>query len=155
NFYTEDHLRLLTIIADHAAPAIENARQFEQTQELALTDPLTGLANARALSDHLKRQLSHSALFREPLTVLLGDLDHFTTVNDQLGHLAGDRVLREVGTALREAAGPEAFVSRYAGDEFVVVLAGADEVLAREAETNIRVALGDYLPDRRFGTEVK
>jgi diguanylate cyclase (GGDEF)-like protein len=151
NFYNEDHRRLLTIIADHAAPAIENARQFEQTQELAMTDALTGLANARALSEYLKRQLQNSAIFREPLAVLLIDLDHFKSVNDRLGHLAGDRVLCEVAAALQQAAGPEAFVSRYAGDEFVVVLPAADEVLAWETECNLRAALGTCLPDRRYG----
>jgi diguanylate cyclase (GGDEF)-like protein/putative nucleotidyltransferase with HDIG domain len=155
NFYTEDHRRLLTIIADHAAPAIDNARQFEQTQELAMTDALTGLANARALSEYLKRRLSHCAIFREPLAVLLVDLDHFKRVNDRLGHLAGDRVLSEVASALRGAAGAEAFVSRYAGDEFVIVLPGADELLAREVEENVRRALVDCQPDRRFGAELE
>lgn len=152
NFYTENQRRLLTIIADHAAPAIENARQFEQTQELAMTDSLTGLANARALSEHLKRQLAHSGIFREPFAVILVDLDHFKAVNDRLGHLAGDRVLVEVGAALRRAVGPEAFVARYAGDEFVVLLPGADATLAWEAATNLREVLRACAPDRRYGT---
>jgi diguanylate cyclase (GGDEF)-like protein len=155
NFYTEDHRRLLTIIADHAAPAIDNARQFEQTQELAMTDSLTGLANARALSEYLKRQLVNSSLFREPLAVLLVDLDHFKRVNDRLGHLAGDRVLAEAGAALREAAGLEGFASRYAGDEFVIVLPGADAALAQEVEANVRAALATSLPDRRFGADLE
>jgi diguanylate cyclase (GGDEF)-like protein len=83
--------------------------------------------------------------------VLLIDLDHFKSVNDRLGHMAGDRVLCEVAASLRQAAGAEAFVSRYAGDEFVVVLPGADVVLAWEVERNLRAAPGACLPDRRYG----
>jgi putative nucleotidyltransferase with HDIG domain len=104
DFYTAEHLRLLTIVADHAVTAVENARQFERTRELAMTDALTGLPNARALAWRLTREIEACGREGRPLALVLIDMDNFKVVNDRLGHVAGDRALRDVAEILvREA----------------------------------------------------
>jgi GGDEF domain-containing protein len=182
HFYTEEHLRLLTIVADHAVSAIENARCFERTRELALTDALTGLPNARALASRLARAIGACggdkpagdgrlppddpspempAADKQPLALVLIDMDNFKVVNDRLGHVVGDRVLRDVAEILVREAGasrtpdPEPntpFVSRYAGDEFVVVLPGADRAQARAVAAGIQRRLLEYRLNEAPGT---
>jgi diguanylate cyclase (GGDEF)-like protein/putative nucleotidyltransferase with HDIG domain len=145
HLYTEEHLRLLTIIADHAVTAIDNARRFEHTRELAMTDALTGLPNARALAARLAREIEHSQREGTPLAIVLIDLDNFKLVNDRLGHVAGDRALRDVGRILSREAGDGGFVSRYAGDEFVAVLPGAGRGIAERLASRFRLSLSEHL----------
>lgn len=94
------------------------------------TDPLTGLGNRRRLDAELDERLWRCRRGPEPFTVLLLDVDHFKTHNDAFGHPAGDAVLRELGTLLREALRPRDTAIRYGGEEFAVLLHGVD---ARQA----------------------
>jgi len=103
------------------------ARQGDELSRLAFQDPLTGLANRSLLNDRLEHALS---VRRRPVDVLLLDLDEFKTVNDVLGHAAGDALLVEVAQRLRDCAGPAATVARLGGDEFTIVLEGADDAEA-------------------------
>lgn len=91
-------------------------------QELARTDALTGCLNRRALFERLGRELDRARRYQHNLTVILVDLDEFKLVNDNHGHVAGDRVLAAVGDALRREARAVDLVGRYGGDEFVLVL---------------------------------
>lgn len=99
----------------------ERKQAQRQLEELAYSDPLTGLAN-RAL---FKRQLASvlDACFRQgsAASLMLIDLDRFKEVNDSLGHAAGDELLTRVAIRLRDALGPEAFIARLGGDEFAVI----------------------------------
>jgi diguanylate cyclase (GGDEF)-like protein/PAS domain S-box-containing protein len=102
----------------------ERRRAEDRLRHAALHDPLTGLPNRAALLEHLDRVLAEPGA-RIALSFL--DLDGFKVVNDSLGHAAGDEVLCEVGTRLRKCAGPEAFVARFGGDEFVFSVPACDE----------------------------
>ena len=102
----------------------ERRRAEDRLRHAALHDPLTGLPNRAALLEHLDRALAEPGS-RIALSFL--DLDGFKVVNDSLGHAAGDEVLCEVGTRLRKCAGPEAFVARFGGDEFVFSVPAIDE----------------------------
>jgi diguanylate cyclase (GGDEF)-like protein/PAS domain S-box-containing protein len=102
----------------------ERRRAEDRLRHAALHDPLTGLPNRAALLEHLDRALAEPGA-RIALSFL--DLDGFKVVNDSLGHAAGDEVLREVGTRLRKCAGPEAFVARFGGDEFVFSVPACDD----------------------------
>jgi diguanylate cyclase (GGDEF)-like protein/putative nucleotidyltransferase with HDIG domain len=144
HLYTEEHQRLLTIVADHAATAIENARRFEQTRELALTDALTGLPNGRALASRLTQEIEVCRRGEQQLALVLMDLDNFKEVNDRLGHVAGDRVLREVAGILAQEVGEVGFVTRYAGDEFVIVLPGATRSRAMTLASRIQRELAEH-----------
>ncbi len=88
----------------------------------ARTDPLTGVYNRRFLEEFLHREMARSRRSRQPLSVLLLDLDGFKAFNDEFGHLEGDRVLAAVAASLRDAVRTTDVVARYGGDEFVVVL---------------------------------
>jgi diguanylate cyclase (GGDEF)-like protein/putative nucleotidyltransferase with HDIG domain len=146
HFYTEEHQRLLTIVADHAAAAIENARCFEETRELALTDALTGLPNGRALAARLAEEIDDCRRDDRSLGLVLLDLDNFKEVNDRLGHVTGDRVLREIAAILTAEVAQAGFVCRYAGDEFVVVLPGATAARAMAVAAALKRAVADHRP---------
>ncbi len=112
-----------------AVAAIEKAHDFatvvndrERLEQLASTDALTGCLNRRALSDALERELDRARRYSLVLTILMVDLDHFKWINDTLGHLVGDMVLRQLGDLLRREVRSVDAVARYGGEEFVIVL---------------------------------
>jgi diguanylate cyclase (GGDEF)-like protein/putative nucleotidyltransferase with HDIG domain len=100
---------------------------------LALTDPLTGLGNHRHFHERLERELRHAHEKRLPLTLCLVDVDDFKRINDRFGHPAGDRVLSQIASRLRQTG--EAF--RLGGDEFALLLPGYDENAALTAATSV------------------
>ena len=91
-------------------------------EELATTDALTGLLNRRALLDRLAGEVDRARRFKSQLSLLMVDLDHFKTVNDRHGHLAGDEVLRKVASLLSGIVRSIDVVARYGGEEFVIAL---------------------------------
>ena len=120
--YTQDDLRLLDILLDLVATAVTNAKLFAQTQQLALTDGLTGLALRRPFLEQLTRELARAHRNREPVSMLLLDVDHFKAFNDTFGHTAGDHLLQQLAEVLRTVAPPGAVHARYGGEEFAVLL---------------------------------
>jgi diguanylate cyclase (GGDEF)-like protein len=122
-FYRDDHRRLLDRVCEQAAAVIHNAMVFEQTHEASLTDPLTTLPNTRFMVNHLARELSRAERGGTEVSLLVMDLNDFKEINDTFGHHVGDRALREVAQVLRGAIRPYDVCVRYAGDEFIVVLA--------------------------------
>ena len=120
-FRPED-LTLLGTLADYAAIAIENARNFQRVEELTITDDLTGLYNARHLQHMLDFELIRSARHKLEFSVIFLDLDYFKAVNDQYGHLAGSRLLSEIGALVASMLRKLDVGTRYGGDEFVILL---------------------------------
>jgi diguanylate cyclase (GGDEF)-like protein/PAS domain S-box-containing protein len=113
----EEHLR------DYQQELLDMAQRMET---LAITDMLTGVGNRRALEEQLRARVAHSQRHRGALSVLLIDVDHFKAFNDQYGHLAGDRVLREVAQRIVACVRTEDVVARYGGEEFAVLLPDTD-----------------------------
>jgi diguanylate cyclase (GGDEF)-like protein len=103
--------------------------------ESATRDPLTGLFNRRWFAEQVEREVAWHRRHRRPLSMLLLDLDHFKTINDSFGHLAGDAVLRQLGAVCLRQCRTEDAMARYGGDEFVCLLretaAGGGAVVAR------------------------
>jgi diguanylate cyclase (GGDEF)-like protein len=112
-------------------------------REAARTDAKTGLANSSYWREVAEREISRARSGREPLAVLLIDIDHFKDVNDRYGHLTGDDILRAVATALTDGLRPRDFVGRFGGEEFVVLLTGSDLEQARHAAERIRLHVSD------------
>ncbi|MGB7217264.1 MAG: HD domain-containing phosphohydrolase [Vicinamibacterales bacterium] len=146
SIYTDDHRRLMDRISEQAAAVLHNSMVFERTQEDSLTDPLTGLPNTRFMFMHLTRELARAERHRSEVSLLVMDLDSFKDINDTYGHHVGDRALREVAGVLRAGIRPYDICIRYAGDEFIVVLAGCG---GEEAERK-RVELQQTIDSLRF-----
>jgi diguanylate cyclase (GGDEF)-like protein/putative nucleotidyltransferase with HDIG domain len=126
NEYTGDHLRLLTILANHAAVSIFNARLIERLAASARTDPLTGLANRRAFEQALEQRLATAV--PETFAVLMLDVDGLKQVNDARGHAAGDAVLKRVASVLSSDLRETDLATRWGGDEFLLLMPGVDQV---------------------------
>jgi diguanylate cyclase (GGDEF)-like protein/putative nucleotidyltransferase with HDIG domain len=154
DFYTDDHRRLLDRVSEQASAVIHNSIVFEQTQEDSLTDPLTGLPNTRFMFLHLSRELARAERMKSEVALLVMDLDNFKDINDTFGHGAGDRALREVARVLRAAIRPYDICIRYAGDEFVVVLAGCGAEESERKRVELQRAVEDVVFEPRPGRRV-
>jgi two-component system cell cycle response regulator len=106
--------------------------------ELAITDPLTGLYNRRYLDAHLRSTVARAKATGKPVCVLVFDIDHFKTVNDTYGHDAGDDVLREFSDRLRRGVRGIDLVSRYGGEEFLLVMPETDGAFAATVAERLR-----------------
>ena len=138
--YTGDHLRLMTILANQAAVSIQNARLIQRLATTARTDPLTGLANRRAFEQELEKRLSADE--GEPFSVIMLDVDGLKQVNDARGHAAGDAVLKRVAAVLTGQLRQADLVTRWGGDEFVLLMPGMDQVGAMSMARRITGTIG-------------
>ena len=152
NAFHDRHIRVGLYLANLAALSIERARVHAALEEQAITDGLTGLLNHRAVQDRLEAEISRSNREGRPLAVLMIDVDQFKLINDAHGHLIGDRTLQEVSKCLRRSVRISDHIGRYGGDEFLIVLPGAEQAEALIAAERIlqnaslaRVLIGDEL----------
>jgi diguanylate cyclase (GGDEF)-like protein len=151
NHYTEDHRRLLERIAEQAGAVIHNSIVFEQTQEDSLTDPLTALPNRRSMFVHLSRELSRAERLKSELAIVVMDIDDFKAINDTYGHNVGDHALREIAAVLQGALRPYDLCVRYAGDEFIVVLADCSREAAELKRRELQALIADIRVEVRAG----
>jgi two-component system cell cycle response regulator len=117
----------------------------------ATRDYLTQLWNRSAILEIMDRELARSEREGTPVGVVVADLDHFKTINDTYGHFAGDTALRQAALRMQECVRPYDSIGRYGGEEFVIVLPGADERTVRLQAERLRVAIRDtavVLPER-------
>jgi diguanylate cyclase len=126
---------------------------LSRSEERARTDTLTGLANRRALDEFLRK--AHTTAQRgEPLSVLMLDIDHFKTFNDNFGHGVGDQVLRLMAKVLREKVREQDLSARYGGEELVAVMPDANLAACAEIAERIRRSIADCKITRRSTGEV-
>jgi diguanylate cyclase (GGDEF)-like protein/putative nucleotidyltransferase with HDIG domain len=146
--FTTDHLRILLAVSGKMALSIENALKYQQAENSAITDYLTGLPNARSLFLQLDRELARCKRDDSSLTVMVSDMDGFKQINDRFGHLEGNRVLRLFAQALKDSCREYDYVARMGGDEFVVIAPGlAADTAGKKAEQMRALA-------RQAGSEV-
>jgi diguanylate cyclase (GGDEF)-like protein len=120
--FSKDDQHILSLFANHATIAMENAMLFEKVHELARTDTVTGLLNRRALREIGDYEVARARRLDHPIAVAMIDLDDFKAINDTYTHLVGDEVLREVARLFRENIRSIDIISRYGGDEFVLIM---------------------------------
>lgn len=130
NILQSSALQTLTFLATFSVVLVSSVgfvfmsrdRADENNRVLAALDPLTGVANRRSLIAALDRDVARAQRLREPMALMMVDIDHFKDVNDQYGHPAGDRVLCSVVNVLRQRVRAQDLVGRYGGEEFMVLL---------------------------------
>ena len=124
--YGEEHLRLLETVSLIASDAIHKSLRHAETETRAMTDPMTGLPNARSLQIHFEKESARAKRKENTFHLLMLDLDGFKAVNDNFGHKAGDQMLKEVARVIGEQLREYDFLARYAGDEFVAIIPETD-----------------------------
>jgi diguanylate cyclase (GGDEF)-like protein len=119
---------------------LEN-RRAQAMERLSLTDALTGLLNRSGMQHEATRRLARAAHQRLPVAAVLFDVDHFKRINDNHGHPAGDLVLRLLAERTRVALRPDELIARHGGEEFLVLLMGADAISAQATAERLRLAV--------------
>lgn len=150
--FEETERRLFGILASLIAASLANARKHRATEERASTDPLTQLANRQKFREFFAQQAALAKRSKQPLSLLIMDLDHFKKVNDTYGHPAGDAVLKQMAEILRAQCRETDLPTRYGGEEFVAVLVNTTRKDATRMAERIRKAVEGHafaLPDGR------
>ena len=130
--------QFLQHMAAVVAACIENARLHEEIKLVGLRDPLTGVNNRRFFDQRIDEEVSRAKRQKTPLSCLFVDLDHFKRVNDQHGHQAGDQILKQVAGLLNDSLRSTDVLSRYGGEEFVILLTDTDADAAAEIARRMR-----------------
>ncbi len=134
----EDQQELFATVAEHFALAMNSALLFETFEKWATHDALTGLANHRTLHDFLQQRVLESERTGQEIGLIMMDVDHFRSFNEEEGHDAGDEVLRLVADALKSCLRPYDLAGRYGGEEFTVIMPGSSLASSMATAERIR-----------------
>ena len=124
NVYTKKHLTLMSILANQAAVAIYNARLFDKTAQMAVTDGLTNIYNHRYIYEQMERLINKVKVSGGVLSLIMIDVDHFKACNDIHGHVVGDEILQNLARLLSSSIRSKDILGRYGGEEFAIILPG-------------------------------
>lgn len=147
--FTEEHLRLLTLIGSQAAAILQRVLMYEEMSRLAITDELTGLYNRRHFATRLQEEQARARRHGQSFSLLFLDIDDFKRINDTYGHVLGDRVLADLGKLLQKWARSSDLLARFGGEEFVVLLPMTDIHQALTAAERLRAAVAEHSFPRR------
>lgn len=153
--YSDDHMRLLETVTRLASDALSNSMQHAQAESNALTDPLTGLPNARYIALRFEEEASRARRSARPFQVVMLDLDDFKIVNDTFGHKTGDKMLREMGRIIQTQLREYDFLARYAGDEFVAIVQELVGNQVDELRQRIETAVCEFSLHVRNGAKAR
>jgi diguanylate cyclase (GGDEF)-like protein len=137
----DTELKLLRLLADQLAIALQNARDYREKLEQAIRDPLTGLFNHRAFQERLGVELSRARREGYEVALVALDLDHFKPINDRCGHSVGDQALIALARTISTSLRPSDVAGRVGGDEFMIALPGAGVSEAQAVVSRLRAAL--------------
>ncbi len=126
-FFNEEVIFRLQAFADQAALAVQNARLYEEVQNLSVTDPLTGIYNRRGLFQKCNEVIEQNRRLNLPVAVVVFDLDNFKDFNDSYGHSIGDLILSNIAKRIANRLRASDVLGRYGGDEFVLLLSGISD----------------------------
>jgi len=137
--FSSEDLRYLRAFSDIAALSIDNARLYQYTQQLAITDGLTGCYLRQYFMVCLNEEIKQSGKEEAVFSLIMADVDNFKKYNDKFGHIAGDILLTEIAACLRRCSPKgKSIISRYGGEEFIILLSGFDKKQARAVAEEIR-----------------
>ena len=140
-FYSNNHAQTLEIFADQVGIAVRNSMLFEEVQNLATVDELTGLYNRRGFLEICNREIGRLQRYQRPLSVLFVDIDHFKQFNDRYSYEIGDQVLKLVAKTLKDNVRDIDLVGRYGGEETVILLPEIDQKSAVETAERLRMQI--------------
>jgi diguanylate cyclase (GGDEF)-like protein/PAS domain S-box-containing protein len=138
NLLNDNKLYLARIITNEVVLALTNLKMRMNLKEQSIHDPLTGLFNRRYMEEILQLEMAQAKRMKHKLSVIMVDIDHYKEINDQYGHPMGDQVLSQVSKLLQENIRSGDIACRYGGDEFILILPGADLTVAVERAELIR-----------------
>lgn len=141
--FGQHQLRILDIIGELAAVALENARLYQRTEELAISDSLTGLYVHRYFMERLEEEVKRALHSRSSFSLLMIDIDNFKDFNDKHGHISGDIVLKNIGHVLKAKASAGDIVARYGGEEFAFLALNCGRKEAVKLADDIRKKIED------------
>jgi diguanylate cyclase (GGDEF)-like protein len=144
--FSDQDVERCALVGYLAAAAWRNAQLYSELEQRAVTDKLTGLLNKRWWDELAPREAAQAMRTGSELAVLLVDLDHFKRINDSCGHAVGDVTLRNAARVLSAAVRSGDAAVRFGGDEFLLVLHGADARGAERVAESVRRALADLPP---------
>ncbi|PYS94217.1 MAG: hypothetical protein DMF50_12740 [Acidobacteria bacterium] len=153
--FRSDDARLMSLLLEPAAVAMDNALLLRRSEELSITDDLTKLHNSRYLNATLRREVERSKRYRTPVSLIFLDLDGFKNVNDQHGHLWGSRTLVEVGAVIKSTVREIDVASRFGGDEFTVILPQTGPEGAQIIAERIRERIAETVFLESYGLKVR
>ncbi len=139
--FSEETVRMFTILSSLFAAFMQNSLLFEQTKTLSITDGLTNTYNHRYFQEYLTREVQRSERYKNPVSMAMIDIDNFKAVNDAYGHRQGDIILRNVADLLKRNYRDVDFIARYGGEEFAVVLPETDVLGAYVATERCRALI--------------
>ncbi len=113
---------LMNTLAYILSLSLKNAQEYHKLREASVTDSLTGIYNRKGLYEFLRKEVHRAKRYDKPLSFVMIDMDDFKSINDSMGHQAGDYVLRELAGTIKASVRKPDFVARYGGDEFAILL---------------------------------
>jgi diguanylate cyclase (GGDEF)-like protein len=137
----EAELKLLGLLADQLAVALQNSRDYREKLEAAIRDPLTGLYNRRFFYEAFAKEIARHERYGTPAALVLFDIDDFKQINDTLGHQAGDEVLEEVGKIVGRLVRPSDTFARIGGEEFGLLMPETGQLDALLVAERLRTAV--------------
>ncbi len=153
--FTRQELQHMTRFTDYAALIIERSILYEKMQELVVTDDLTKLFNTRYMMRTIGTEVLRSNRYNTSVSLIFMDIDHFKAVNDNFGHLVGSRLLVEMGQLLIKHLRELDIVTRYGGDEFVIILPQTPPQKAAKTAERIRQTVQDHVFLKKEGYNLR
>lgn len=144
----------ITHLAAIVAVCLENTINQDRLTRLSMIDMLTKVNNRRAFHLSLLKEISRACRTKDPLSLLVIDLDFFKKINDQYGHLTGDKVLKEVAQFIDKMQRRTDHLCRYGGEEFVLVLPNCHQLMACEIAERIRQAVSELIIKTETGETI-
>jgi len=151
NLFNPGQVTSLEVFARSAAIALENARLFQQTQQLAITDGLTGVNNRRHFMERMEMEINRIARTKRPMSLILFDIDHFKQFNDSYGHAAGDSVLKALAARSANMLREVDTLGRLGGEEFAILLPETDYAESLQAAERLRALTAETAFDGGCG----